>query len=108
MTCAFYCCVIPDNTGVDMTFCVQLGKWVGVLILLLHCAVFQWLESSLPLLPLQVSGTIIEMSAACIACVLKYLSILVTLEHVCMCACMCVCACACACVCVCMCERYGH
>ncbi len=21
-----YCCVIPDNTGVDVTFCVQLGK----------------------------------------------------------------------------------
>ncbi len=30
-----YCCVIPDNTGVDVTFCVQLGKWVCVLILLL-------------------------------------------------------------------------
>ncbi len=27
-----YCCVIPDNTGVDVTFCVQLGKWVSVLI----------------------------------------------------------------------------
>ena len=27
-----YCCVIPDNTGVNMTFCVQLGKWVCVLI----------------------------------------------------------------------------
>ncbi len=28
-----YCCVIPDNTGVDVTFCVQLGKWVCVLII---------------------------------------------------------------------------
>ncbi len=26
-----YCCVIPDNTGVILAFCVQLGKWVGVL-----------------------------------------------------------------------------
>ncbi len=36
-----YCCVIPDNTGVNMTFCVQLGKWVCVLIHLLYCPVFQ-------------------------------------------------------------------
>ena len=36
-----YCCVIPDNTGVDVTFCVELGEWVCVLILLLYCAVFQ-------------------------------------------------------------------
>ena len=36
-----YCCVIPDNTGVDVTFCVQLGKWVCVLILLLYYPVFQ-------------------------------------------------------------------
>ncbi len=28
-----YCCVIPDNTGVDVTFCVQLGKWVCILII---------------------------------------------------------------------------
>ncbi len=27
-----YCCVIPDNTGVDVTFCVQLGEWACVLI----------------------------------------------------------------------------
>ena len=36
-----YCCVIPDNTGVDVTFCVELGKWVCVLIHLLNYAVFQ-------------------------------------------------------------------
>ncbi len=27
-----YCCVIPDSTGEDVTFCVQLGKWICVLI----------------------------------------------------------------------------
>ena len=36
-----YCCVIPDNTGVIQAFCVQLGKWVCVLISLLYYAVFQ-------------------------------------------------------------------
>ena len=34
-----YCCVIPDNTGKDVTFCVQLGKWVCVFIL--NFAAFQ-------------------------------------------------------------------
>ena len=36
-----YCCVIPDNTGDNTTFCVQLGKWVCVLIHLLYYPVFQ-------------------------------------------------------------------
>ncbi len=30
-----YCCVIPDRTGVNMTFCVQLGKCVCILIIII-------------------------------------------------------------------------
>ncbi len=36
-----YCCVIPDNTGVEVAFCVQLGEWVCVHPLIIDYATFQ-------------------------------------------------------------------